>query len=118
MKQILIVEDEGAIAHMLSLILAHDGYGVTVAVDGEQALARVASSPPDAIVLDHMMPNVDGPTFMRAFRTEETWQDIAIILLTADARASLKARDMGIEAVLRKPLRLDELVRTIEAAAA
>jgi CheY-like chemotaxis protein len=114
-KLILVVDDDRSIQEALRDALEDEGYTVDVADNGAQALAKLRGGcVPAAILLDHMMPVMDGPTFVSETSKDPSLRDLPIILVTADARASEKAFSTGLRAFLRKPLKLDELLTTIE----
>src|SRR5262249_58315623 len=81
--RILVVDDEIYIVHILDFSLGMEGYEVVTALDGEQALERVAEQKPDLIVLDIMMPKLDGYETCKALKSKEEWKDIPVILLSA-----------------------------------
>ena len=80
---VLIVEDEAAMRDMLRRMLARAGWDVTEAVNGREALERVAENRPELILLDLMMPEMDGFAFLEALRQQEAWRTIPVVVLTA-----------------------------------
>ena len=116
-KLILVVDDDPFIQEALHDALEDEGYAVIVAANGADALRKLRSgSRPDAILLDHMMPVMDGPTFAAEVRGDSSLEQVPIILITADSHAEEKAMAIGLRTFLRKPLQLDDLLSTIEAA--
>jgi CheY-like chemotaxis protein len=116
-KLILVVDDDAFIQDALREALEDEGYAVIIAANGAEALRKVRSGcRPDAILLDHMMPVMDGPTFAAEVSKDPGLAGMPIILITADARAKEKAVGIGLHAFLRKPLKLEELLSTIESA--
>ena len=114
-KFVLLVDDDLAVQEALKDALEDEGHKVTVAGNGIAALGHLRSGMlPDVIVLDHMMPVMDGPTFVSEVHKDPALQGLAIVLLTADARADMKASAMGVNAYLRKPLKLEQLLDIIE----
>src|SRR5678815_4153128 len=79
----LVVEDEPNIRELISLHLGLEGLHVTTAVDGESALKLAGSDPFDVVVLDLMLPKIDGVTVCRAIRRQATNGDVPILMLTA-----------------------------------
>lgn len=120
--RILLVEDEGLILHMLADILQASGYEVLTARDGAEGLARARAERPDLIVLDVMMPKLDGLKVARLLKSDRNYHHIPIIILTAKAGASDPelARQAGADCYLVKPVDADLLIghvkRLLEAA--
>jgi CheY-like chemotaxis protein len=79
----LIVDDDPALRDVLSSLLAEDGWKVATAADGEAALTAIQRSKPTAMVLDLMMPRVDGFEVLRSLRTSPTTCDLPVIVVTA-----------------------------------
>src|SRR5213592_2896200 len=84
--KILVVDDEIYIVHILDFSLGMEGYEVITALDGEQAVERAVAEKPDLIVLDIMMPKLDGYETCRILKKEATTRDIPVILLSAKGR--------------------------------
>jgi CheY-like chemotaxis protein len=104
--RILIIDDEDDIREVAALSLETvAGWDVAVASSGAQGLARAAEYNPDAILLDVMMPGMDGPTTFRALRKNPATAQIPVLLLTAKVQGNDQRRfaDLGVEAVLFKP---------------
>jgi len=111
---ILIVEDEPSIAEVVSLYLRRAGYQVTVVGDGEAALAVLAKQVPDLVVLDLMLPKVDGLEITRWLRARG---DTPIIMLTArrDEPDRIAGLEMGADDYVVKPFSPQELVSRVRA---
>ncbi len=106
MRQILIIDDEDDIREVAALSLESvAGWEVVTASSGSQGLARAAEHQPDAILLDVMMPGMDGPTTFRELRKNPVTAKIPVLLLTAKVQNSDQRRfaDLGVESVLFKP---------------
>ena len=104
--RILIIDDEDDIREVAALSLETvAGWDVAVASSGAQGLARAAEYNPDAILLDVMMPGMDGPTTFKALRKNPATAQIPVLLLTAKVQGNDQRRfaDLGVEAVLFKP---------------
>ncbi|MDR3739433.1 MAG: response regulator [Terracidiphilus sp.] len=104
--RILIIDDEDDIREVAAMSLETvAGWEVVVANSGAQGLARAAMYKPDAILLDVMMPGMDGPTTFRELRKNPATAQIPVLFLTAKVQATDRRRfaDLGIEAVLVKP---------------
>src|ERR1700679_2021116 len=115
MPQILVVDDEPAVRRALERALRLDKYDVDLAVDGEEALDRLAERPVDAVVLDVMMPGVDGLEVCRRMRA--AGDKTPVLMLTA--RDAIDDRvlglDVGADDYLVKPLGLRELQARLRA---
>lgn len=112
---VLIVDDDADIRRFLGLTLRHDGFEVHEAVDAEDALARARGLEPDVILLDVMMPGVDGYEVCRRLRADSRTQETPVILLTAKGRAEDKIRglDVGADDYVVKPFDPEELVARV-----
>lgn len=104
--RILIIDDEDDIREVAALSLETvAGWEVAVASSGAQGLVRAAEYNPDAILLDVMMPGMDGPSTFRELRKNPLTAQIPVLLLTAKVQSNDQRRfaDLGVEAVLFKP---------------
>ncbi len=105
-RKILIIDDEDDIREVAALSLESvAGWEVIKASSGAQGLARAEEYQPDAILLDVMMPGMDGPTTFRELRKNQATAGIPVVLLTAKVQGTDQRRfaDLGVEAVLFKP---------------
>jgi CheY-like chemotaxis protein len=105
-KRILIIDDEDDIRAVASLSLETiAGWEVETASSGSLGLARAIEYQPDAVLLDVMMPGMDGPTTFRALRQNPSTAHIPVLLLTAKVQSNDQRRfaDLGVEAILFKP---------------
>src|SRR5579864_2994247 len=110
--QILVVDDDLNVRQAIRWILEDEGYLVSEAADGHEALRLVRESRPDLVVLDLTMPEVDGYAVAAALQTGEGTR-VPILLITADGQAPAKADRINAFAYLRKPFAVDELLSTI-----
>jgi len=112
---ILVVDDDNRVISALRRTLAYEGYHVVTAANGEEALALAHLKPPDLVILDRMLPRMDGLEVCRRLR--ETDQDIVILMLTArDAVADrVQGLEIGADDYLVKPFALAELLARIKA---
>jgi CheY-like chemotaxis protein len=104
--KILIIDDEDDIREVAALSLESvAGWEVVTANSGTQGLARAVEQQPDAILLDVMMPGMDGPTTFRELRKNPATANIPVLLLTAKVQANDQRRfaDLGVSAILFKP---------------
>jgi CheY-like chemotaxis protein len=117
-KRILVVEDDDAIALVLEDLLTGEGYSVGRAADGAAALSMLPALQPDVIVLDLMMPVLDGWGFRAAQRTlAPELARIPIVLLSGARDALAAGEELGASAVVVKPFALDALLEAIARAA-
>jgi len=114
MTRILIVEDEPGIARALRINLTARGYDVVVAHDGTTALKSAASRPPDLVILDLGLPDMDGTEVIHGLRG---WSPVPIVVLSAREAQDEKvgALDAGADDYLTKPFGMDELLARIRA---
>lgn len=103
---ILIIDDEPTVRETHRALLEREGYRMCLAPDGQAGLDQVASDPPDVILLDVMMPGLDGYTVCRRLKAEPKWQPIPVILVTAlDSKADIvRGLDAGADEFLSKPV--------------
>jgi two-component system, OmpR family, phosphate regulon response regulator PhoB len=115
MSRILVVEDEPAIAELISINLRHAGFEVTIAGDAEQAQVAVDGILPSLVVLDWMLPGQSGHALARAWRAQPRTRDLPIIMLTARAEEADKVAglDAGADDYLTKPFSANELLARI-----
>jgi CheY-like chemotaxis protein len=113
--RVLLVDDELSSAEVLGLILAEDGYHVTVAGNGRQALERMEGAAPDLLVIDFMMPGMHGGELVKAVRDMPAWRDVPVLLISAAPHAALRPYDVKYDAFLRKPFGLDRFLETVRA---
>jgi two-component system, OmpR family, response regulator MprA len=113
--RILVVDDDPAVRESLRRSLSFNGYEVDVAADGAEALARIGARQPDALIVDVMMPRLDGLDTTRALRS--AGNDLPILVLTArDAVADrVDGLDAGADDYLTKPFALEELLARLRA---
>lgn len=118
MTHVLLVEDNEMNQNMLSRRLKRQGYEVTIAGDGEQAIALVAEQRPDLILMDIGLPGRDGHEITRELKSSESSRSIPIIALTAHAMKSDrdKALAAGCDDYDTKPVELDRLLEKMQAA--
>ena len=111
---ILVVDDEPAILRALTSALTARGYRVTQATTGQSAIDTVAIDPPDAVVLDLRLPDLDGVEVCRRLRT---WSTVPIIVLSADGldRRKVEALDEGANDYVTKPYSTPELLARLRA---
>ena len=114
---VLVVEDEDALATLLQYNLEKEGYDVRVAPDGEEAMVALDERAPDLVVLDWMLPKVSGVEVCRRIRSRPSTRNLPVIMLTARAEESDRIRglDTGADDYLTKPFSMAELAARIRA---
>ena len=114
-KKVLIVDDEPGIIVALQFLMEQSGYATTVAFSGEEAMEAVARHHPDLILLDIMLPVVDGFEVCQRVRENPDWNDIRIVLVTAlGSEANVtKGLDLGADAYVTKPFSNADLVAKV-----
>ena len=111
-QKVLVVDDEDHILELARLYLSREGYQIETVTDGAQALTRFGQTKPDLVVLDIMLPNVDGLTICREIRKSS---QVPIIMLTArdEVTDTVVGLELGADDYLTKPFHPQELVETI-----
>ncbi|AZU03012.1 phosphate regulon response regulator PhoB [Glycocaulis alkaliphilus] len=114
---VLVVEDEDALAELLQYNLKKEGFRVTVAADGEEAMILVEERQPDIILLDWMLPRVSGIEVCRRLRGRQETRNIPIIMLTARGEEADRIRglDTGADDYIIKPFLMNELFARVRA---
>lgn len=115
--RILIIEDERALTEVLSYNLQREGYDVTIAHDGQEGLRKAQLQTPDAVILDLMLPRVDGLEVCRELRAGERTRTVPILMLTAKAEETdqLVGFSMGADDYVTKPFNVKVLMQRIKA---
>jgi DNA-binding response OmpR family regulator len=118
--KILVVDDEFGIGEFLRELLSEEGHEVELAMNGNQGLAKVAQEKPDLILLDFMMPVLDGAGMMKRMSANPDIPTIPVIIMSSLPEATITGRIDGHVAYVHKPFQIDsilELVATILAQA-
>lgn len=115
-KKILAVDDEKHIVRLVQVNLQRHGYEVHTAYDGREALEKVREVKPDLIVLDVMMPHLDGFGVLRRLKADPETRDIPVIMLTAKAQDAdvFRGWQSGVDSYLTKPFNPLELITFVE----
>ena len=114
-EKVLVIDDEPPFVETLKLRLEHEGYEVKVAYDGKEGLESVQREKPDLIILDVMMPKLDGFHLCRLLKYDEKFVDIPIIMLTARSQEQDKftGSSVGADAYITKPFDMEEFMATV-----
>lgn len=117
MSKVLVVEDEMAIAELISMNLRHSGFDVTVVDNGQSAQQHIDKVLPDLVILDWMLPGSTGPELAKRWRGAARTRELPIIMLTARAQESDKVTglDAGADDYLTKPFSTQELMARVRA---
>ncbi|WP_338261123.1 response regulator [Corallococcus caeni] len=110
---VLVVDDDPDILEALSEILEAEGFEIRRARNGKEALERLEPDPPHLILLDLMMPVMDGWEFAQRMRQKPAFAGIPIIVLSADRNVGSKAKDIGAMGHLAKPFELNDLLSMV-----
>jgi len=115
-KKILIVDDDTEMAHMARMTLEKEGHTVITATGGQEALDRVAEDKPDLVVMDVMMPEMDGFELLDKLKGNALTADIPTIMLSGRGEYSnvLKGREAGVDFYVPKPYNPYELTGIIQ----
>src|SRR5690349_5872283 len=111
--RVLVVDDEPMVRKTLGQVLTDEGYVVDLAVDGETALERVHAARPDAILLDLMMPGMNGRQFLQALREEPAYAMVPVMIMTAVHGLAANLATLGASEVVEKPFDVDELLNKV-----
>ena len=115
-KKILVVDDEPHIVRLVEVNLQRAGYDVVKAMDGVEALEQVKAQKPDMVVLDVMMPRMDGFTVLKHLKADPETREIPVIMLTAKAQDAdiFKGWQSGVDSYLTKPFNPMELLTFVK----
>jgi DNA-binding response OmpR family regulator len=111
--RVLVVDDEPMVRETLGQVLTDEGYVVDLAVDGEAALERVHAARPDAILLDLLMPGMNGRQFLQALRADATYENVPVLIMTAVHGLEINVAALGASEVVEKPFNVDELLNKV-----
>ncbi len=117
MSQVLVVEDESAIAELIAINLRHAGFEVTIAANADQAQAAVDQVLPDLVLLDWMLPGQSGLALAKSWRAQARTRELPLIMLTARGEEDdkISGLDAGADDYLSKPFSTKELLARIRA---
>ena len=113
-KSILVVDDDQSLRELLRLHLSSAGYDVSTASDGIEAGYAVLKNPPDLIITDVNMPNMDGYQFVEALKSDKSLPAIPVIFLTSLNEPD-RGKELGAVGYITKPVRADKLLATVAA---
>ena len=114
-KHVLIAEDEPHLVESLTFILGREGYEVTTALDGEAALQRIRATSLDLVILDVMLPKLNGFEILKKIRASDALRSLRVIILTAKGQRQDRAtaEEIGADLFLTKPFSNREVVQAV-----
>jgi DNA-binding response OmpR family regulator len=115
---ILVVDDDLQVQRAMEIMLGHSGYRVLLAGSGQEAIDRISSSRPDLVLLDVMMPEMDGYEATKRIRQLPGGEELPIIFLSVlggEAESKARGLELGICDCIAKPVKMNDLRRRIEA---
>jgi CheY-like chemotaxis protein len=110
--RVLVVDDEFSIAETCADVLRWEGFEADVVADGAEALAAIRARRPDLVLLDYMMPVMDGLELLQQLRADAELRDVRVVLMTA-ARLSLPPEKRTWNGLLLKPFNADQLLSAV-----
>lgn len=115
MNRIYIVDDEPDMVELLATVLTGEGYEVETYTDGRAALARVLEEPPELLLLDLMMPDLDGFELLKLLRLDSRGKNVVVLVVSARTghRAQLETLQLGANAYIYKPFSPRELASQV-----
>ena len=111
---VLIIDDDPDVLHLLRLMLETEGYDAVLAPDGPTGLRRLADTPPDVVLLDIMMPGMDGWQVLRALATHPNPPAVVVVSAKTAAADRTRAFELGATGYLCKPFSPEDLVQSID----
>jgi len=116
-KKILVVDDEADLVETLRFPLEMEGFQVLISYNGEDALSQARKENPDLILLDLMLPKLDGYKVCRLLKFDERYKHIPILMLTAKTQEKdkLLGKETGANEYITKPFDIDELMKKVKA---
>jgi CheY-like chemotaxis protein len=111
---VMVVDDDDAVRVIVRAVLEDEGYRVLIAESGSLGLEMLAGVTPSLILLDYMMPEMNGSEFLRALRQRGLCRSTPILLLTAVGRIEEQVNQLDVQGIIQKPFELEELITTVK----
>ena len=111
--KVLVVDDDPDLAALCSFVLENEGYDIDIARNGHEAYAAIAAKKIDVVLLDIMMPVLDGITVCKMVKRDPRTKDVPVIMMSASDRLRDHAKSSPADAVIQKPFDLDHLINTV-----
>lgn len=115
-KRVLLAEDEPHIVESLSFLLGRAGFAITTEMNGARALTNALDNPPDVMLLDVMLPELDGFEMLRALRSDQRTMAVPVVMLTAKGLREDRERasELGADVFITKPFSNLDVVETVK----
>ena len=113
-RSVLVIEDDPGLRSLLGMVLLRDGWIVSVAANGEAAIASLELALPDVVLLDLNMPVLDGWDVLARRASEPTWSRIPVIVMSAEHHHAEAVLEFGATAFLAKPFSVDDLRQVLQ----
>jgi len=115
-KKIMVIDDEKTICEAIEFLLENEGYDVTTAYNGEEGLMKIYKQPPDMLIIDLLMPKMNGFKVVRRVRSDPAFKDIPILMLTVvdDKFDIQEGYNSGVSDYMVKPFEVDDLVMRVK----
>lgn len=116
MPQVLVIEDQKETIALIKTILSTRNIETTFAVRAQEGLDMMRDNPPDVVIMDLLLPEVDGFTAIEIMKADENLSDIPVIAITAASIANTheRLREVGADAFIAKPFKIPELIKLVE----
>ena len=114
-RRVLLVDDDTANLEVLSDLLRSEGYVVVCARNGAEAMACLGNAQPDVVMLDYVMPTMDGATMAKKLKDDAATRRIAIVMTSGLPEEMVRPRCQVYDAFLQKPYEVDQALRTLDA---
>jgi CheY-like chemotaxis protein len=113
-RRVLIVDDDTANLELMGEVFRSEGYTVVCARNGAEALACLRNAQPDVVMLDYVMPTMDGATFARMLRDDDKTRDVGIVMTSGLPEDMVRPRCDLYDAFLQKPYDVDQALKALE----
>lgn len=115
-KKVLIIDDEGVLLEILTVMLQSEGFLVDVAMDGQIGLSKIATFNPDIILMDLAMPKMDGLQVLRKIRASDETKNLPVVILSSHGHSwsAEELTGLGVSRLLKKPIKQDQLLRILK----
>lgn len=115
MALILVVDDEFSVAEVLESVLTDAGHEIVTAINGQQGLQQLERKRPDLVLLDFMMPIMDGPAMLKEMKMNASYRDIPAVIMSSLPQSVVAASAQGLYArYLRKPFKLRAVLEVVD----